>query len=322
MIKIIIVFVLLWGVCGEFVTTFHVCLLTDLRNMYHMISGLIEVNALLTAQANSKVILRPRDTAHKHKTLPMYFYLLSLLEKHHRGRIITQYDSYQPYNGDKSIWCNVTGILSCSKLVQPTRYSRIEAIFWFNNTVRSHVTCMKPLSSQRMKVLIIQRARQQYRSIINMEDVENILYRGGGSELQILQANTSVLHQLCLPLTRPKVLAVHGAALSLFSFFASPNHKLLELMPFGYNAPPYISSSNPRHLSLQLDQSESVFCTPKLQPCTEKEGPILGKSWKEVAQLWWPNCRSYARSCNIQVAPKSLEIIQHFFNDKNSMHVH
>jgi hypothetical protein len=293
----------------------HVCM-TDFKNLYHMMSGLVEVNALLVTQTHTKIALcSPK--INPETILPMYFYLLSLLEKHHHDRII-HLDHNQ--TTDHKDWCNVNEILNCGSNINPTPYSRVEAINWFNNTIRSYIECGVPNKHQRKTVLIIHRPRNS-RSIINIEEVQQALTSVGGSEIDILDASTTLLYQLCLPLTRPKLLAAHGAALTLFAFFAPPSFRRLELMPFGYNWPSissYVDIHNPNHLSILLSQNESVRCAPGLQACVKKLGSIAGMSWREAAERWWP-CRQKARSCNFNLTDMSMYRIQHFFSDGASV---
>ena len=192
--------------------------------------------------------------------------------------------------------------------------SRSQSIYWFNTTVRKYVECAKPTHAENDHVLIIHRNKKVKRSIINIAAVQEALIPSGGSELVVLHSNTSVQYQLCLPITRSRVLGAHGAALSLFSFFAPPSFKRLELMPYGYNAAPYVNANNMHHLSIQLSQIESVECGERLTRCTSKEGSIDGLTWKEVATLWWPRCRAHARNCNLNLTSATINRIQYFFN--------
>lgn len=286
-----------------------------------MMSGLIELNALLVTQPKAQIYLCVPEIT-RDQILPMYFYLLSLLDRHHPSRISHLQRHSKPFhvhNETISKWCMATGITACRGNLRPTPYSRAQAISWFNNTIRMHIDCAVPSNLMRNTVLIIHRHRSRKRTIDNIEEVERALTLiGVNSELLMLQTNTSALQQLCLPISRPKVLAVHGAALSLFAFFAPPLFQRVELMPYGYNAPPYVDAGNANHLSLKLSRNESVGCGKQLQECVDREGSTADMTWTEVAALWWPRCRAHARNCNVHLSPATVQLIKLFFTPRLS----
>lgn len=262
--------------------------------------------------------------ASREAIIPMYFQLMDIMAKEYSGKQFST--ELQPSSGVNTgyfnnRWCVLSTVMGCDG-VRQSKYTRQNGISWLNDTIRRHLTCpniscVEPCNT----ITIIQRPPEAYRSILNVDDLEFVLSTVATTEIITIGKETPPIQQLCLAINDRNVIAVHGAALALFLFLSTKEHRILEIALFGYDVGIYtdVVNSTTRQ-RLKLTQNESVSCHKGLKQCTDSERNISGLSWEAVGQLWWPKCRAFARSCNVLLSPHSLAYIKGFFANNARLH--